>query len=86
MPVGLISTNYGGTPAEAWTDAEALAADPQLKPILDRPENERESHRPGWLYNAMIPRWSPSPSRGPSGTRASPTPAAPTSTAPSSPP
>ena len=54
VPVGLISTNFGGTPAEAWTSQEALAADPQLKPILDRPLNERESHRPGWLYNAMI--------------------------------
>ena len=54
VPVGLMSTNFGGTPAEAWTDAEALAADPTLQPILDRPENERESHRPGWLYNAMI--------------------------------
>ncbi|RUL87465.1 sialate O-acetylesterase [Tautonia sociabilis] len=54
VPVGLISTNYGGTPAEAWTAREALAADPLLKPILDRPLHERESHRPGWLYNAMI--------------------------------
>ncbi|QDV34455.1 sialate O-acetylesterase [Tautonia plasticadhaerens] len=54
VPVGLISTNFGGTPAEAWTSREALAADPQLKPILDRPLNERESHRPAWLYNAMI--------------------------------
>jgi sialate O-acetylesterase len=54
VPVGLISTNFGGTPAEAWTDTKALAADPLLKPILDRPLNERESHRPGWLYNAMI--------------------------------
>ena len=54
VPIGLISTNYGGTPAEAWTDEAALAADPVLKPILDRPENPSEAHRPGWLYNAMI--------------------------------
>jgi sialate O-acetylesterase len=36
LPVGLIHTSWGGTPAEAWTSRGALAADPLLKPILDR--------------------------------------------------
>ena len=36
IPVGLIHTSWGGTPAEAWTSSEALAATPQLEPILDR--------------------------------------------------
>jgi sialate O-acetylesterase len=36
MPLGLIHTSWGGTPAEAWTSKEALAAIPDLKPILDR--------------------------------------------------
>lgn len=36
VPVGLISTNFGGTPAEAWTRREVLAADPELAPILER--------------------------------------------------
>jgi len=53
-PIGLISSNYGGTPAEAWTDPEALASHPELKAILERPRPEREQHRPGWLFNAMI--------------------------------
>ncbi|MCM3871671.1 MAG: hypothetical protein ND895_13395 [Pyrinomonadaceae bacterium] len=36
IPVGLIHTSWGGTQAEAWTSSEALAATPQLEPILDR--------------------------------------------------
>jgi sialate O-acetylesterase len=31
MPVGLISSNYGGTPAEAWTRREVLEKHPELK-------------------------------------------------------
>ena len=31
IPIGLISTNWGGTPAEAWTSREALEAVPELK-------------------------------------------------------
>lgn len=54
VPIGLISTNVGGTPAEAWTEPEDLAQVPELRPILERPENPRETHRPGWLYNAMV--------------------------------
>ena len=36
VPIGLIHTSWGGTPAEAWTSHEALASDPSLEPILDR--------------------------------------------------
>ncbi len=35
IPVGLIHTSWGGTPAEAWTSREALST-PELQPILDR--------------------------------------------------
>jgi len=34
VPFGLIQSAYGGTPAQAWTSKEALAADPALTPIL----------------------------------------------------
>ena len=36
VPIGLINSSWGGTPAEAWTSQEALVASPDLKPILDR--------------------------------------------------
>jgi sialate O-acetylesterase len=36
VPVGLIHTSWGGTPAEAWTSMPTLEADPTFKPILDR--------------------------------------------------
>jgi sialate O-acetylesterase len=36
VPIGLIHTSWGGTPAEAWTTRATLEADPDLKPIMDR--------------------------------------------------
>ena len=36
VPVGLIHSSVGGTPAEAWTSRAALEADPELKPIVER--------------------------------------------------
>ncbi|MEO6184627.1 MAG: sialate O-acetylesterase [Verrucomicrobiota bacterium] len=35
VPVGLIDSSVGGTPAEAWTSRETLAADPELKKVLE---------------------------------------------------
>ena len=39
IPVGLIDSSWGGTPAEAWTSHEALVSSAELKPILDRYES-----------------------------------------------
>ena len=36
QPVGLIETNWGGTPAQAWTSTEKLASDPALKHYADQ--------------------------------------------------
>jgi len=36
VPVGLINSSVGGTPAEAWTSRPVLEADPELKQILER--------------------------------------------------
>lgn len=34
VPIGLIETDWGGTPAEAWTSLNALSADPSLMPVF----------------------------------------------------
>jgi sialate O-acetylesterase len=36
VPIGIINTAVGATPADAWTDAATLRSDPDFKPILDR--------------------------------------------------
>ncbi|GAB4239926.1 MAG: sialate O-acetylesterase [Acidobacteriota bacterium] len=36
IPVGLIHTSWGGTPAESWTRWETLESDRDLQPILER--------------------------------------------------
>ena len=36
VPIGLIHTSWGGTPAESWTRREALEADAEFEPILAR--------------------------------------------------
>jgi sialate O-acetylesterase len=55
VPVGLINSNWGGTPAEVWTprgivedDPDLRAAASKLKPFPWWP------HEPGLAYNAMI--------------------------------
>jgi sialate O-acetylesterase len=36
VPIGLINSSVGGTPAEAWTSRGTLEADPELREILER--------------------------------------------------
>jgi sialate O-acetylesterase len=36
VPVGLIHTSWGGTPAESWTTIETLRGNPMFEPILER--------------------------------------------------
>lgn len=36
VPVGLIHTSFGGSPAEAWMPIETLAASPEFRPLVDR--------------------------------------------------
>jgi sialate O-acetylesterase len=36
VPIGLINTSWGGTPAESWTSLDTLTGNADLKPIVDR--------------------------------------------------
>ncbi len=36
LPVGIVTLAFGASTAEAWIRRETMAADPQLKPMLDR--------------------------------------------------
>ncbi|MFO8007234.1 MAG: sialate O-acetylesterase, partial [Candidatus Brocadiia bacterium] len=39
VPIGLIDSSWGGTPAESWTSMEALRANPQFSDIVSRYES-----------------------------------------------
>ncbi len=45
VPIGLIHTSWGGTPAEAWTSRATLEADPDLKVIVDRWDDQIAKYR-----------------------------------------
>lgn len=36
LPLGLINTSWGGTPAEAWASRESMEADPSLKHLVEQ--------------------------------------------------
>jgi sialate O-acetylesterase len=44
VPIGLISTNWGGTPAEAWTRKEVLENDTLFQPILARYQYVKDNY------------------------------------------
>src|SRR5262249_12903077 len=64
VPVGLIHTSWGGTPAESWTTRSALAANPDFKWILDQKKADNDPWKPTGLYNAMIAPLQPYAIRG----------------------
>jgi sialate O-acetylesterase len=45
VPVGILTLAFGASTAEAWIQRETLAADPKLKPLLDRFDAAVESFR-----------------------------------------
>jgi len=44
IPVGMIHTSWGGTPAQAWTSLEGLGKDPELKGYFDTANKSLESY------------------------------------------
>ena len=51
VPIGLISADWGGTPAEVWTPEARLSSSPSLKRILD----SYAAAKPG--YDAQLKTW-----------------------------
>ncbi len=55
VPIALISSNWGGTPAEAWAEYSALAGDKALSYYLDKDYVEYgKQNKRSILYNAMV--------------------------------
>ncbi|GAA3775640.1 sialate O-acetylesterase [Flavobacterium ginsengiterrae] len=55
VPIGLISSNWGGTPAEIWMPEEVVNNDSVLLENAKKlNEQEYGPHEPGRAYNAMI--------------------------------
>lgn len=83
VPIGLIHTSWGGTPAEAWTERSFLEAHPETLPILARwmrvlerysEELKRHEERMAAWREAVkkaraAKKQPPRPPRGPAGPR-----------------
>lgn len=71
VPIGIIESDWGGTPAEAWTPWNTIAANPMLKEHYideyNKTAHEGTAHkawRPGELFNGMIAPLVPFAFRG----------------------
>lgn len=69
VPIGLIQSSWGGTPAEAWTSREALRSEPILKPIVERSDRYPEE------FPSRLERWERDHATWQATTRASTQPA-----------
>mgnify|MGYP002622609191 CR=1 FL=1 len=60
VPVGMIQTAWGGTPAEAWTSPEALARTDSLTPLVEAWDARVESYNPETAeldYQSALADW-----------------------------
>jgi sialate O-acetylesterase len=54
VPIGLINSSYGGTPAEAWTSRDGLMAIDSLRDAALKGADLKNKNAPTGLFNAMI--------------------------------
>ena len=54
LPVGIIVTAWGGTPAEAWVKKSFLDKNFEAGIIKNNDPEKLDHHNPGYLYNAML--------------------------------
>lgn len=55
FPIGLINSNWGGTPAEVWTPADIILQDEELRKAADKLQAfDWWPYQSGEAYNAMI--------------------------------
>jgi sialate O-acetylesterase len=58
IPVGLIHTSWGGTPAQAWTEPSYLEDDPALQPYLSEWQTALDGYAAAKVkYDAQIRQW-----------------------------
>ena len=58
VPIGLIHTSWGGTPAEAWTSRPTLEAGADFQPILDRWAKALENYpKAKEEYDQKLAQW-----------------------------
>jgi sialate O-acetylesterase len=59
VPMGLIESDWGGTPAQSWTSRQALESDPSLKFALDAWEKTLENYPAAkQRYDASLEKWN----------------------------
>ncbi len=59
LPVGLIHTSWGGTPAESWTSQEMLEENPAFEPILKRFQDALAAYPQAMIkYKEDLAKWN----------------------------
>jgi sialate O-acetylesterase len=57
VPVGLIHSSWGGTPAESWMSREALTVEPAWKPMLDDLDRALADPDAARAYEKALDEW-----------------------------
>lgn len=77
VPIGLIHTSWGGTPAEAWTSKEVLLAEPSLKYYVERLEQAKKNYDPDQAkkqYEEAMAKWKEAAEKAKEGKKNPPNP------------